>query len=58
MLWKVRIEMTLRILNIRLAIVYRLAKFTNRLSTWFCDKHSKLYHEWEKEFNNYRGDLR
>jgi len=50
--------MTLRILNIRLAIVYRLAKFTNRLSTWFCDKHSKLYHEWEKEFNNYRGDLR
>lgn len=42
--------MKLRILNVRLGIVYRLAKATNRLSTWFCNRHTELYNEWEREF--------
>lgn len=48
--------MKLRILSIKLEITYRFAKFTNRLSTWFCNKHTELYHEWKKEFSNYKGD--
>jgi len=42
--------MKLRILNIRLNIVYRLAKLTNRISSWFCNRHTTLYEEFKKEF--------
>jgi hypothetical protein len=41
--------MKLEILSIRIEIVYRLAKFTTRLATWFCDKHSELFNEFEQE---------
>ena len=48
--------MKIRILNIRLEIVYRLAKFTNRLSTWFYHRHSKLYFEWIQECKGAEND--
>lgn len=48
--------MKLKILQIRLAIIYKLAKFTNRLSSWFCDKHTELYLEWKEGFSSYEED--
>lgn len=41
--------MKLKILSIRIEIVYRLAKFTTKLATWFCDKHSELCKELQQE---------
>ena len=42
--------MKLKILFIKLKIVYRLAKFTSRLAMLFCDKHHELYHKYERKF--------
>jgi hypothetical protein len=50
--------MKIRILNIRLAIVYRLAKFTNKASTWFCNRHTMLHEEWKREFYKYKWGLK
>lgn len=41
--------MKLEILSIRMEIVYRLAKFTNKLARWFCDKYHELFNEFEQE---------
>lgn len=48
--------MKLKILAIRIEIVYRLAKFTNKLATWFCDKHHELFIEFEQEIKGVRND--
>lgn len=47
--------MKLEILSIRIEIVYRHAKFTVKLSEWFCDKHHELFNEFEQEI---KGDLK
>lgn len=43
--------MKFKVLSIKLKITYKLAKFTNNLSTWFCNKHTELYNEWKWEFH-------
>lgn len=48
--------MKLKILQIRLAIVYKLATFTNRLSSWLCDEYTELHLEWKEEFSSYEED--
>ena len=50
--------MKIRILNIRLEIVYRLAKFTNKASTWFCNRHTMLFKEWKREIYKYKWGLK
>jgi hypothetical protein len=42
--------MKLKILMFRANIMYRLAKLTNRISSWFCNRHTTLYEEFKKEF--------
>lgn len=48
--------MKLKILFIRLEIVYRLAKATNKLTTWFCNRHTKLHNELKREFKKIYND--